>query len=137
MCGKWGNKMHIKGSASVTGGVKNPMTEQSVALDNEQQRIAIPAKSSPSLVPTQQEKVEGRAEQQATEEQVIVAIEKANHKFQYYNTHLEFSIHEKTKEIMVKVYRDDEVIREIPPEKVLDMVAHMLELAGLLVDETV
>lgn len=129
--------MHIDSRSSVTGSVKSPMTEQSIALGNELHKIATPTKNSPSVALSQQEEVEERVEQQATEEQVISAIEKANHKFQFYNTHLEFSIHEKTKEIMVKVYRDDQVIREVPPEKVLDMVAHMLELAGLLVDETV
>jgi flagellar protein FlaG len=30
-----------------------------------------------------------------------------------------------------------EVIREIPPEKFLDMVAKLQELAGILVDEVV
>ena len=39
--------------------------------------------------------------------------------------------------IVVRVYREEELIREIPPEKVLDMVAQMMEWAGLLVDETV
>jgi len=29
----------------------------------------------------------------------------------------------------------DEVIREIPPEKSLDMLQKMLEMAGILVDE--
>ena len=40
---------------------------------------------------------------------------------------------------MVKVINsiNDEVIREIPPEKILDMVAHMLEIAGIIVDERV
>jgi len=44
---------------------------------------------------------------------------------------LQFSIHEETKEIMVKVLDTDteEVIREIPPEKILDMVAKIWELA--------
>jgi flagellar protein FlaG len=38
---------------------------------------------------------------------------------------------------MVKVIdiNTREVIREIPPEKILDMVATMLEMAGIIVDE--
>lgn len=62
------------------------------------------------------------------------AVEKAN---QTIHRQLEFKIHEKTKEIIVKVVDSDtkEVIREIPPEKLLDMFASMLEMAGLLVDE--
>jgi len=71
------------------------------------------------------------------DQQVIKAIEKANKQFKTYDRKLEFSIHDSTKQIIVKVINtaDDTVIREIPSEKVLDMVAHMWEIAGLLVDE--
>ncbi len=49
----------------------------------------------------------------------------------------EYSIHDVTKEIMIKVIDKDtkEVIREIPPEKILDLVAKLWEIAGILVDE--
>ena len=70
-----------------------------------------------------------------SEDEIIQAIEMANKKFEVYNTRVEFSIHEKTHEIMIKVFKNDEVIREIPPEKILDMVAMMMEMAGILVDE--
>ncbi len=72
-----------------------------------------------------------------SERVVIDAIEKANKAIMGANTKFEFSIHEKTKEIMVKVIDADthEVIREIPPEKILDMVAKMWEMAGIIVDE--
>lgn len=67
----------------------------------------------------------------------IEAIEKANKAMTGAQTQFEFSIHEKTKEIMVKVIDTNthEIIREIPPEKILDMVATMLEMAGIIVDE--
>lgn len=67
----------------------------------------------------------------------IALIEKTNKAINGANKTFEYSIHEKTKQIMVKVIDQDtkEVIREIPPEKVLDMVARMWEMAGLFVDE--
>ena len=67
---------------------------------------------------------------------MIRAIEKSNSDFKWYDTRLQFSIHEKTKQIMVKVIDNEteEVIREIPPEKILNMVAEMLERTGLFVD---
>ncbi len=73
------------------------------------------------------------------EKETIYAIEHANHSFEGVFTQFEFSIHEKTKEIMVKVIdrESGEVIREIPPEQVLDLVAKLWELAGILVDERV
>lgn len=71
------------------------------------------------------------------DEQMIRVIERANKALQGATTTFEFSIHEKTKQIMVKVLDKDNgtVIREIPPEKTLDMVARLWEMAGILVDE--
>lgn len=73
------------------------------------------------------------------EKGLLKAIESTNEDLQAYNRRIEFSIHEKTKDIMIKVVdRDtDEVVREIPPEKIKDMVANILERAGLLIDERV
>lgn len=71
------------------------------------------------------------------DEQMIKTIERANKALLGRSTSFEFSIHEKTKQISIKVLDKDtgEIIREIPPEKTLDMVAKMWEMAGLLVDE--
>ncbi|HOA79558.1 MAG TPA: flagellar protein FlaG [Defluviitaleaceae bacterium] len=71
------------------------------------------------------------------EKTVIEAIERANKKLSGVMAEFEFSIHEKTKQISVKVLNKEtkEVIREIPPEQVLDMVAHLWEMAGIIVDE--
>lgn len=84
-----------------------------------------------------QQKSQDKNELSVSEKAVIEAIEKANKAIFSSNRVLEFSIHEKTKEIMVKVVDSEtkEIIREIPPEKVLDMVAKLWEMAGILVDE--
>ena len=52
-------------------------------------------------------------------------------------THCEYSYHEKTKRVSIKVLDDEtgEVIREIPPEKSLDMLQKMWEMAGIVLDE--
>ena len=49
----------------------------------------------------------------------------------------EFGIHEKTHRVTVKIVdkKTKEVIKELPPEKTLDMIAKMWEYAGLIVDE--
>lgn len=84
---------------------------------------------------------EGKEVQQSltnsNEESVIQAIENANKMFKDINTNLKFSIHKETRQIMVKVINSEtnEVIREIPPEKVLDMVAKMWKQVGILVDK--
>ncbi|MCF8020707.1 MAG: flagellar protein FlaG [Vallitaleaceae bacterium] len=105
-----------------------------------------PVKKSESQnesVVKQQERIHVDAEVAAVEntieqeQQVIKAIEKANKHIRTYDRRLEFSIHDSTKQIMVKVINteNDTVIREIPSEKVLDMVAHLWEISGILVDE--
>lgn len=73
------------------------------------------------------------------EEEAIKLIEKANKEFIVYDRKFEFSIHEATKQIMVKIIdvNTDEVIREIPPEKILDIVASIWEVAGIIVDRKI
>ncbi|MFC3799874.1 flagellar protein FlaG [Cohnella sp. GCM10012308] len=72
-----------------------------------------------------------------SDEQVLKAIEKALKTLAGKTTSLQFSIHEKTKQVMVKVVNSEngEIIREIPPEKNLDFLASLWEKAGILVDE--
>lgn len=54
-----------------------------------------------------------------------------------HHTQLSFKYHEDTNRISITVTDSDtdEVIREIPPEKTLDVLAKAWEMAGLLVDE--
>lgn len=68
---------------------------------------------------------------------VSEAVEKMNKVIEGYNRRFEYTVHERTNDIMIRVIDEstNEVIREIPPKKILDMVATMLEMAGLLVDE--
>jgi flagellar protein FlaG len=51
---------------------------------------------------------------------------------------LQIQVHDSTGVIMVKVIsaKDGKVIREMPPEKLLDLVANMEELAGSLFNES-
>lgn len=53
------------------------------------------------------------------------------------NSRFEFKIHERTNRVMVKLMDNDtnEVIREIPPEKMLDIVGGIWDFVGILVDE--
>lgn len=73
------------------------------------------------------------------EEQLIKAIDRAVKALEGPHTEFEVSVHKQTNSIMVKVLNRDtgELIREIPPEKTLDLVAKMMEFAGILIDERV
>lgn len=82
-------------------------------------------------------KDEGKSLSEVSPEKVKSAISEINMRIRPTHTQCEFKYHEETKRISITV-RDsdtDEVIKEIPPEKTLDMIAKTLELAGLLVDE--
>ncbi|MEA4924177.1 MAG: flagellar protein FlaG [Syntrophomonadaceae bacterium] len=70
-------------------------------------------------------------------EEISQAVEAINKTLEPHNTRLEFSIHDKTKGIMVKVINEKtgEIIREVPPKRVLDMVAMTWDELGLIVDE--
>jgi flagellar protein FlaG len=72
-----------------------------------------------------------------SDEQIVKAIDRAIKAMQGKATSLEFTVHEKTRMIAVKVLDSEsgEIIREIPPEKSLDFVAKLWEMAGLLIDE--
>lgn len=70
---------------------------------------------------------------------VIKAVEDANKKIKDLNIRLELSVHEKTKDIVIRFVNSEtnEVVKEYPPEKYLDMIASLWELAGLFVDKKV
>ena len=53
------------------------------------------------------------------------------------NSEVQFGIHEATNRVTIKIIDKEtkEVIKELPPEKTLDMIAKAWELAGILVDE--
>lgn len=64
------------------------------------------------------------------------AVKKLNVFLEDEQTHAEISMHDKLNTIMIKIIdSNDDVIMEVPPEKILDMVAKMCELAGVLVDK--
>lgn len=63
-------------------------------------------------------------------------MEYANARLQPIDRLLQASIHEGTNRLSVRVIdrNTDEVVREIPSEKILDLLANIQELAGLMVD---
>ncbi|CAM3341035.1 MULTISPECIES: flagellar protein FlaG [Saccharibacillus] len=74
-----------------------------------------------------------------TQEQSLQELEKAIQAIQGPQKSLEISMHEKTHAIMIKVLNKEtgDVIREVPSEKILDVVAKMMEHSGILVDKRV
>lgn len=74
-------------------------------------------------------------EQQTSLEQIRKAVEKLNKNLS--NSEAVFGIHEDTNRVTIKIVDKNtkEVLKELPPEKTLDMIAKVWELAGILIDE--
>ena len=74
-------------------------------------------------------------EQQASNEQIRKAVEQLNKSMA--NSEAVFGIHEDTNCVTIKIVdkTTKEVIKELQPEKTLDMIARVWDMAGILVDE--
>ncbi len=88
---------------------------------------------------SQQQQAAGsrQAQVQQQSEQLKKAIAEMNKKINNSNEEAVFGVHEDTNRIMIKIMDKEtkEVIKEFPPEKTLDMIARIWEMAGILVDE--
>lgn len=97
-----------------------------------------------------QEKQAIRTTTPLTSEQVITTelnegsklqevVEGVNQFFNTTKTHLHFELHEGLNKYYVEIRNSltNEVIKEIPSKKFLDMVAKLQELAGLVIDEKI
>ena len=89
----------------------------------------------------QQDRGAVQTDQEVAPEKIKAAVDDLNKTVKQaspmHHTQLSFKYHEDTNRISITVTDSDtdEVIREIPPEKTLDMLAKAWEMAGLLVDE--
>jgi len=70
---------------------------------------------------------------------VLDVVDKMNEFMDPLRTNLKFELHEQLDEYYVQVVNPftNEVIKEIPPKKMLDMYAAMAEYMGILVDEKI
>lgn len=100
------------------------------------------AESAPKVDSTTKvvENTEGKSsdsysEHEPSKENLHKAVEELNKKMS--NSEAVFGFHEATNRVTIKIVDKDtkKVIKELPPEKTLDMIAKVWEIAGLLVDE--
>lgn len=73
-----------------------------------------------------------------SEKELKKAVDKLNNFLEDNKTHAEYQYHDKLKnDLMIKIVDDKtgEVVQEVPPKKILDMVAKMLEMVGVLIDK--
>jgi len=116
----------LKSQASIT----SAQSKKETAVNAEKTQVPVNAGSI-------NQEIGSYTEEKVSDAFIQKAIDKVNHTFEIQNRSLRFEIHDRLNEVIVMVVdsETEEVIREIPPEKLLDMFANLLELAGLLVDE--
>lgn len=88
----------------------------------------------------QLDKVQGGKEYTVlSKEEAQKAVDGLNNIMTASNSHLKFQFHDQLKEYYVSIVDENtqEVIKEIPPKKLLDMVAIMWEQIGLIVDKKI
>ena len=134
--------MEIKSSMGLT----RPEQGSSVAKSNPTPAPAVESSGTNSFAPSAEtvqvnnEAASGSSEKdrvskEPTQEQIRKTVAEINRNAQ--GTEAVFGIHDATNRVTIKIINKEtkEVIKELPPEKTLDMIAKAWELAGLLVDE--
>jgi flagellar protein FlaG len=84
--------------------------------------------------------IESQSElQDISKEQLEKIINGINEFLQPSHTSLKFELHDELKEYYVQIIdeRTREVIREIPPKKLLDIYVNMMKFIGLIVDKKI
>jgi flagellar protein FlaG len=77
--------------------------------------------------------------QDIPKEKLEEVVKGLNEFLQPSHTSIKFELHDELQEYYVQIIdeRTNEVIREIPPKKLLDMYAAMMEFVGLVVDKKI
>ncbi|MED9904689.1 MAG: flagellar protein FlaG [Lachnospiraceae bacterium] len=128
-----GSVLSVQTQSRQFGTVK-PATDYT---DVSKQDVSNQVDNTISIVENAQDKSSANSEsgKKPTNEQVKKAVEALNKKMAH--SEAVFGIHEGTNRVTIKIIDRDtkELIKELPPEKTLDMIAKVWELAGILVDE--
>ena len=72
-----------------------------------------------------------------SEKELKEAVDKLSKFIEDDNTQIQYQYHSKFNDLMIKIVNKDtkEVLLEIPPQKILDLVAKMMEMVGVLFDK--
>ncbi|HHV80858.1 MAG TPA: flagellar protein FlaG [bacterium] len=59
--------------------------------------------------------------------------------FEFIDMHFRFKLHKPTNEVIVQIVdsQTGEVLKEFPPEKILNMVSEFLKMSGFIIDKKV
>ena len=102
-------------------------------------RVEKPKIVTTTKIQESSEKNESEVNSRINKQELQKKIESVNKFLEPSQTSLKFQFHDKLHEYYVSIVdsKTNEVIREIPPKKFLDMYAFMIESIGLIVDHRI
>lgn len=122
---------------AMSDGVRAESTSRTYSGPASMQRVTKVGQEATLEQLWKEEKPQDGSREVATKAEVDLAVDSINNAIEHISRALRFSVHEDTQRMMVRVVNlnTDEVIKELPPEAVLDTVARIREMIGLLIDE--
>lgn len=121
-----------QGVGSVNQGSYTPAPEPAVSATPEAvSKVSENTTTAKSDTPKKEDGRENEVNQEAVKKAVADINKRAN------GTEAVFGFHDKTNRITIKIVDKEskEVIKEVPAEKTLDLIAKAWEMAGIMVDE--
>jgi flagellar protein FlaG len=118
--------------------ITNSVAEtQKTAHVSMEQKLDIKAREVKSVKKIDPQEEAQKLGKNYSESELQKAVEEANKIIFRDDKRFEFKLHERTNRMIVKLVDNetDEVVKEIPTEKILDLVASIWDLVGILVDE--
>lgn len=82
---------------------------------------------------------EGKQTQEIDGKKIADSVKKLNEAVNIIQKNLKFQIHEETKKIYVQVVNREngDIIKQFPPEEILDLEARIQKMVGLILDEKI
>ena len=119
--------IYISRPVAETHKVVEKLADKSLDNDLRETKVVLPIR----------EKLDQEFDEGFSKEGLEEAIKSTNKMVFGNDNRFEFKMHERTGRMMVKLIdkNTDEIIKEIPSEKILDLVASIWDLVGILVDE--
>lgn len=113
-----------------------PVFADGIEIEEIKQDFAAAEATQKNAENDQQGHQKSEAEIEAENERIKKAVSSLNKKLDQ-STEAVFGVHEKTHRVTIKMVDKDtkKVVKEFPPDKTLDMIAKVWELAGIMVDE--
>lgn len=124
-----------QGSTSVPETTKAPVIKEAAPAQEAQKNVETVTAGKQNGLPNINVGDQQKEEENASSSQIKDAVDSINK--QSANTEAVFGIHEGTNRVTIKIVDKNtrETIKEFPPEKTLDMIEKVWEMAGLMVDE--